>query len=351
MIRILLRLLPALSALLLTAPAPLRADDQAALELGFRADREALLAEAASSGRMVLAFFTTDWCSWCRRLEQDVFRSEDFQQGSAEWLKLVVDAEKGSGPDYAASFRVAGFPTIVLLNPDGSEIDRLPGYMPMPGFLEVFQDYARGIGTLDALQEELAARPQDAELKLGIARKLDARGRVEETEALLQQIIDADPANAGGWTDDAAAALAIGRFQRTGDEALLEDLLMRWPGLEDGPQVYNALIGMASRRDDIPRVKTLLDRALADYPEDADLHNAYAWTAAELEWNLPHALEVALKAARLSGDAPGVLDTVAEVQFRLGDRQAALATIARALEQQPDDEYLLRQQAKFRAAP
>lgn len=337
-----------LAALLLLLPATSRADAKASLKLGFRADREAVLAEAASSGRQVLAFFTTDWCSWCRRLEADVFSDPAFQAGSADWLKLVVDAEKGDGPAYAKTFRVTGYPTIVLLASDGSEIDRVAGYLPMPAFLETFQNYAKGVGTLDAMREELAAHPRDLELKLRISRKYDERGRVDEAETLLTEIVDADPANAAGWTDDAAAALAMGRFQRTGDEKLLEDLLQRWPGLDTGPQVYNALIGLAARRDDKPRMKVLLDRAVADYPDDPELLNSYAWTATELGWDLDDALRVATKAARLSGDSPNVLDTVAEIQFRQGDRAAALATIARALAKQPGDEYLLSQQARFK---
>lgn len=347
--RTFLRALPFLLAGLLLLPAAVRADAKASLKLGFRDDREAVLAEAATSGRQVLAFFTTDWCSWCRRLEADVFADPAFQAGSGQWLKLVVDAEKGGGVEYAKGFRVTGYPTIVLLNPDGSEIDRLAGYAPMPGFLQTFQDYSKGVGTLDAMREALAENPRDLELKLRVARKLDERGRVDETEALLQEILDADPANAGGWTDDAAAALAMGRFRRSGDEKLLEDLLTRWPGLDTGPQVYNALIGLASKDGRTDRMKVLLDRAVADYPDDAELLNAYAWTSTELGWDLDAALKMAQRAARITDGSANVLDTVAEIQFRKGDAAAALATIGKALEKQPGDEYLLSQKARFEA--
>jgi len=343
------RPLPALLAALLLLPAGLRAGTEGALKLGFRADREAVLAEAASSGRQVLAFFTTDWCSWCRRLEADVFADPAFQAGSADWLKLVVDAEKGGGVDYAKAFHVSGYPTIVLLGPDGSEIDRVPGYLPMPDFLATFRDYARGVGTLDALQERLAAEPGDLALKLEVAGKLGQRGRVEDAERLLQEIVDADPTNASGRADDAAAELAMNRFRASRDEQVLEDLLLRWPKLDQGPEIYNTLVTAAARRDDHQRMHVLLDRAVEDYPDDADLLNAYAWTSTELGWDLDRALELARRAERLSDGEPGVLDTVAEIQFRQGDREGALATIARALAKRPGDEYLLKQQARFRA--
>ncbi len=265
-------------------------------------------------------------------------------------MLLKIDAEKGVGPKWRERYQVSGFPTSFLLNPDGTEVDRVVGYRPMPGFLQLVEDYARGIGTLDAMQEELAGRPHDLELKLKIAEKLDQRGEAAAAEERLQEILDADPLNHSGVADDAAAALAMGRFRLSRDPQVLEDLLLSYPGLEQGPEVYNMLIATASREGRTERVKRLLERAIQDYPEDPELLNSYAWMAAELGWNLDQALAAARKAVRLSGEEANVLDTLAEVQFRLGRREEALSTIRRAIERRPGDEYLLKQLRKFRGA-
>jgi Flp pilus assembly protein TadD len=43
-----------------------------------------------------------------------------------------------------------------------------------------------------------------------------------------------------------------------------------------------------------------------------------------------------------------VLDTLAEVHFRLGDREQAIETIERALQLAPEDDYLKGQLERFR---
>lgn len=322
-----------------------------AIKLGFTADKQAALARAKAEGKPLLAFFTTEWCGWCRRLEAEVLATPEFKAGSASWVKLVIDAEKGDGVDWARRFHVSGFPTLILLDAGGEEIDRQPGYSPMPDFLRTLQDFERGVGTLSALQAEQTARPGDHGLTLRIARKLTTRGRPDEATALLQGILAADPANLSGMADEAAAELALHTFSQEHDPAVLEAVLSTWKGVEQGPQIYNLLIAGAARAGDETRMRTLLDRAVDDYPEDAQLLNSYAWTCAEKGWNLEKAERLAERAVRLSGQDPNVLDTLAEVQFRRGQGAAARATIQQALAMKPGDAYLEGQLKRFQGQP
>jgi len=322
-----------------------------AVKLGFGTDKGAALSQAAAAGRPILAFFTTDWCSWCRRLEADVLSTPEFKQGSQGWVKLVIDAEKGDGVDWAKRFNVQGYPTLILLDRKGEEIDRQAGYSPMPAFLQTFQDFERGVGTLSALQTQLATAPGDLPLALRVARKLEERGRAGEARAAFQAIVAQDPRNASGVADEADADLALAAFRVDKDAAALEAVLARWPACEQGPQLYNILVGAASKAGDEARMRDLLNRAVAQYPEDPDLLNSYAWTCAEKGWDLERALGLAEKAVRLSGGEPNILDTVAELQFKLGRAGEAAATIRQALAKRPGDEYLTKQLKRFEARP
>jgi len=332
------------------AGAPDKATGEA-VKLGFTIDKSSTMARAAAEQRLVLAFFTTEWCSWCRRLEADVLSTPAFQQGSSPWLKLVIDAEKGDGVDWAKRFHVRGFPTLILLDAQGEEIDRQSGYSPMPDFLKTFQDFAAGVGTLKAFQAELAAHPADHVLALKVARKEADRGDGEASAARLKAIVEADAQNASGVADEAQAELALQAFMRSRDAAELEAVLARWPQVEQGPEIYNILVGAASKAGDEERMRLLLNRMVESYPDNAELLNSFAWTCAEKGWDLEKAEQAAQRAVDLSQGDAGILDTLAEVQFRRGQAGQAIATIRRALEKRPGDPYLEGQLKRFQAKP
>ncbi len=83
--------------------------------------------------RPMLLFFTgSDWCGWCIKLNKEVLSKEIFSQ----WVKkrvIPVELDFPRHPDMqyqqqnqtlARQYGVQGFPSIILLNPDGSEIGR-----------------------------------------------------------------------------------------------------------------------------------------------------------------------------------------------------------------------------------
>src|SRR4051795_975781 len=78
--------------------------------------------------------FYTDWCAPCKKLDETTWKD----QGVRTWLSeaaicLKVDAEKDEA--LAEQYRVNAYPTLLLLRPDGTEIDRLVGYRDAQTFL------------------------------------------------------------------------------------------------------------------------------------------------------------------------------------------------------------------------
>ncbi|MCS6970649.1 MAG: thioredoxin family protein [Planctomycetota bacterium] len=96
-------------------------------------------ARARAENKLILANFTgSDWCGWCIRLKSEVFDTAEF----AAWAKekvvpLVIDfpmrsplppAQARENEELQNRYRIQGYPTIVILRPDGSEVGRL-GYV------------------------------------------------------------------------------------------------------------------------------------------------------------------------------------------------------------------------------
>jgi tetratricopeptide (TPR) repeat protein len=86
---------------------------------------------------------------------------------------------------------------------------------------------------------------------------------------------------------------------------------------------------------------------LAKWPKDAMFHNNLAWLLARTDRQLPEALEHATKACQLRPDEPTYLDTLAEVQFRLKDFDAAIATAEQCLKLEHKDPHAQRQWNRF----
>jgi len=77
--------------------------------------------------------------------------------------------------------------------------------------------------------------------------------------------------------------------------------------------------------------------------------NSLAWFTAINDIYLPQAAVAAERAVELEPENTSILDTLAEVYFRLGRVDDAIRVIGRALSLSPDDDYLKQQMGRFRA--
>ena len=94
-------------------------------------DLEAAKALAAETGLPLLLNFTgSDWCGWCRLMDRQVFSQEAWKTYAKEHFVLVwldFPQNKALVPDEFAErnnrllqeFEIGGFPTFILLDPDG----------------------------------------------------------------------------------------------------------------------------------------------------------------------------------------------------------------------------------------
>ena len=96
------------------------------------------------------------------------------------------------------------------------------------------------------------------------------------------------------------------------------------------------------------RVGSALRYTLTKEDATAGGLNSLAWYCGTAGVFLEESLVAAERAAKLEPANTGILDTLAEIQFRLGRGQDALATIGRAIELSPDDAYLIGQRERFR---
>jgi thioredoxin-related protein len=110
--------------------------------------KQALETAAKENKNVLLDFTGSDWCVWCIRLKKETFDKQQFTDYADKNLVLVeVDFPQGKSlsPEVKKQndalqqqYQVEGFPTLVLLTPQGKVIKQNSGYIPggPQGFLD-----------------------------------------------------------------------------------------------------------------------------------------------------------------------------------------------------------------------
>lgn len=101
---------------------------------GFTDDFAAACAEAAKSGKHIVAVFSgSDWCHWCKVLERDYLSKKAFvDEAKKDFVLLFIDspqdmsalsdAAKRQNAGLVAKYGIHGFPTVKILDAAGTEI-------------------------------------------------------------------------------------------------------------------------------------------------------------------------------------------------------------------------------------
>lgn len=139
---------------------------------------------------MILEFYT-DWCKWCKKLADSTFTDTALIRFSADFVFLKTNAEKDTA--LAEKYQVNGYPTVILTDPAGTEIDRIVGYAPASDFIKDIKGYLRGEGTLADLENKLKKDTTDIELWFGVGEKYQERRRFDEALSYFNQVISLDP--------------------------------------------------------------------------------------------------------------------------------------------------------------
>ncbi len=108
------------------------------------------IAEAKKTNKKILVDVYTDWCGWCKKMDEEVYANKDIATYLADrYLVVKLDAESDSKIDYndmamtemdlARAFGIDGYPATIFMRPDGKAITLVPGYIRAETFLKVIK--------------------------------------------------------------------------------------------------------------------------------------------------------------------------------------------------------------------
>ncbi len=213
-------------------------------------------------------------------LDTVTYRNEDVLKMVAGFSSVHVDAEKDTLT--AQKYGVAGFPTVVLTRPDGTEIDRIYGYAEPVEFMKIINEYLAGKNTLDDYLTRSKATPT-MELYYLIADKYVGRKKFDEAGDYLGRIISGDPQNKIGYSDSAMFSLGDMKSRAKEYEVAMKifsEFGSAFPESDMADDAYFALARTLRRQDKFDEAIAEFKKFPTVFPEsdmieDAEIYVAY----------------------------------------------------------------------------
>ncbi len=167
---------------------------------------------------------------WCKALEESTYVDPTFIKFSDRFTMAKLNAEVDTTT--AARYRVLGYPTVMVLNEMGEELDRVVGYYRAPEFMSQVEDYMAGRNTLASMVAEEPAKKNDPEFIYKLADRFADHGLFDDSRQRFLVFVTLDPKNKSGKVDDAyyrLARMARKEHDYANDRKYAQIILDRYP--------------------------------------------------------------------------------------------------------------------------
>ena len=263
-----------------------------------------------------------------------------------------MHADSAEGKTLIEHYKISGFPSIVFVDSDSIEIDRIIGYLPPDNFLIELKRIQRGENTIPDYIKRTTENPNDFNLWKALAQKYEDRGDLPSAVEVWESVAEANIGNKV-LVDYKLVELYA---QINKDVSGLEKFVVNNLDSEFTPYAFRNIINVQRRLHDIEaESKTWIK--FINYMElkenqSAGFYNSFAWRMSELDKNLELALNkirngITMVSEDDSSSLAGFMDTEAEVLWKMGSIDDAVEVIDKCIALQPNDKYFKDQKIKF----
>ena len=263
-----------LSAVVL-AVVTIQASQASPSSITWERDYEEAVERASAEKKLIIAYMFTDWCVICKRMNAETFVAPQLiEEMAAEyvWLKLNTETEE-DGKRFQEDFAILIYPTILLLDSHGEEIERVNRFVPAAQFRETVESFVDSPDSLGRLRTAVQEQPNSVSARYALADKYLNRNNYVKAGPQFEKVIELDPENREGHTVESHynVALCLASQERF-EEALVQlDLLeSRFPGSGDVAETAGILrvqvLHCCGRLDE---AQALLQQHRNEYPAQA----------------------------------------------------------------------------------
>src|SRR6266850_5917847 len=104
-------------------------------------DYEKAIERARAEKKLIIADMFTDWCTLCKKMDAETFAEPRLIEKMADeyvWLKLNTETEE-DGIRLQKDFAILTYPTVLVLDGQGEEVDRVGRFLPSPQFTQTVE--------------------------------------------------------------------------------------------------------------------------------------------------------------------------------------------------------------------
>lgn len=229
--------------------------------------------KAAAAGRMVMLEIHTAGCEGSKRLAVETYTDSRVAALLVErFVCARIDADSEEGAFAARIYKAASSPIVIFTDAEGEVIDWVIGFLPADDFMKRVQSVCDGKNTFRNFKVRYEADPTDLQAGLGYAAKLTQRQDQKETEKayeVLEAILevarkDKRPEAGVCLVLLYPKALADGKIEET--TALLEELIADYSATAGTESAYLLLSQIYEEvEEDLPKAVDLLRKGAKQY--------------------------------------------------------------------------------------
>lgn len=266
------------------------------------------------------------------------------------YIAVKINGDSLEGKRLRDIYNYPGYPTIILFDKAGNEIDRLIGFDPerKQEFVQTLKDYTFGKGTLQDYLTRLKNEPNNPEYNYLVAKKYFDRGDFRKAREYALKFVQLDKSKY--FEGQYLVAYCDVRLSNS-----VTPLLNFAESCKDSAWARQAYLDIARfyRRQNNPeKAIETYELALKQFPKDSRLMNTFAWYIfqSKLESYYTHGIEVARKAVEISPEDDGIWDTLGQLLFAAGNVNEAIEAMQKAHELNPKESSYKENLKKYRQA-
>ena len=264
-------------------------------------------------------------------------------------IPIKINASTKEGNALFEQYKGSAFPLIIFLDKNKIEIDRFYGFLEPKPFIAKINNTLNGNKTYKSYFDDYLSGNKSAETLGSLATKCKNKGEDSLALALYNELLLKSNLSIH---DFHLAKFSIASIEAEYNEIIsLSNYIQNYP---NNPYLENSIYQLSEyykKMGLIEDEKRLYHQHIEKFLSNYSFLNMYAWRLSELNYNLEDALQKINLGIDLldtsNSSYPYLLDTKAEILWKLNRIEEAIKIITVAMQIDPDNEYYKNQKYKF----